>query len=298
VIAGRSVWIAASTVSINDPNARVALGPGPVDAAGGQAGNTGALPVAPLRVALPPNAILAAGGADQVADVTQLRAFGVPIEDVIRIESWPEFPAIDRGYFQSLAAANTANAEVNKAAGLSTGDRVLQQQPGSDYDGAEFVELLDHLAAEQYRPRLRGVVYVHGSVTLPEGANIAIDDGALITESTVHLSRDAGLSITHSSVTRTLPGLIVQDLGGLALAQGATLRAHGLVYVNQAIEVGEGATLDVVGAVLGNGPGISFRAYAATVVVRYDPAVMGTRGLVMPERGPFVVWIASWEELP
>ncbi len=296
--AGRAVWIAASTVSINDPEARVAVGPGPIDAAGGQVNSTGKLPVAPLRIALPPEAILAAGGADQVADVTQLRAFGVPIQDVIRMETLPEFPAIDRGYFQSLAAANTANAALNKVTGLDTGDHALEQKRGSDYSGAEFAQVLDHLAAEPYRTRLRGVIYVHGSVTLPESARLSIDDGALLTESTLHMSRYAQLSITHSSATRTLPGLIVQDLGALVLAQGAGLRAHGLVYANQAIEVGEGATLDVVGAVLGNGAGISFRAYAATVVIRYDPAVMGTPGLVTPERGPLVVWIASWEELP
>ncbi len=298
MMAGRAVWFSTAGASLNDPEAHVAFSPGPVDAAAGLGKGTTKLPALPLRIVLPRDAILSVGGADQTADVTQLRAFGVSIQDIVRAEVMPDPPAIDRGYYQSLAAANTANAAVNREAGLITGDHALEQRAGSDYSGGEFVHLLDHLAAEQYRPRLRGVIYVHGSVTLPEGAHVIIEDGALITESTVHLSRWAELSVVHSPATRTLPGLMVQDLGTLALAQESRLHAHGLVYVNRAIDVGEGAAFDVVGAVVGNNPGISFRAYAAAVIIRYDPAVLGTPGLLIPEQGPVVVWIASWEEVP
>ncbi len=298
MMAGRAVWFSTSGASVNDPEARVAFSPGPVDAAAGLGKGAAKPPVIPLRIVLPRDAILAVGGADQAVDATQLRAVGVSIQDVIRTEVLPEFPTIDRAYYQSVAAANRANAAVNKDAGLITGDHDLELKAGSDYSGGEFVHILDHLAAEHYRPRLRGVIYVRGSVTLPEGAHVFIDDGALIAESTVHLSRWAELSVLHSSASRTLPGLIVQDLGALNLAQEAQLHVHGLVYVNRAIEVGEGATFDVVGAVIGNNPGISFRAYAAAVMIRYDPAVLGTSGLVLSEGGPVVVWIASWEEVP
>ncbi len=298
LMAGRAVWFSTAGASVNDPEVHVAFSPGPVDAAAGLGKGAARPPVMPLRIVLPRDAILSVGGADQTADVTQLRVFGVSIQDVVRTEVMPELPTIDRAYYLSLAAANKANAAVNREAGLITGDHDLVQKAGSDYSGSEFVHILDHLAAEQYRPRLRGVIYVRGSVTLPEGAHVFIDDGALITESTVHLSRWAELSVVHSSASRTLPGLMVQDLGALNLAQEAKLHVHGLVYVNRAIEVGEGATFDVVGAVMGNNPGISFRAYAAAVIVRYDPAVLGTPGLVVSEDGPVVVWIASWEEVP
>ncbi len=298
MMAGRAVWFSTAGASVNDPEAHVAFSPGPVDAAADQGKGVIKPTALPLRIVLPRDAILSVGGADQTADVTQLRAFGVSIQDVVRTEVMPESPTIDRGYYLSLAAANRANAAVNREAGLISGDHALEQKAGSDYSGAEFVRVLDHLAAEQYRPRLRGVIYVHGSVTLPEGARVIIEDGTLITESTVHLSRRAKLSVIHSSASRTLPGLMVQDLGALNLAPEAQLHVHGLVYVNRAIEVGEQATFDVVGAVVGNNPGISFRAYAAAVIIRYDPAVLGTPGLLIPEQGPVVVWIASWEEVP
>ncbi|MGQ0571179.1 MAG: hypothetical protein ACT4P5_16885 [Armatimonadota bacterium] len=119
-----------------------------------------------------------------------------------------------------------------------------------------------------------------------------------MTESTVHLSPSSQLSLVHTAATRTLPALLILDLGKLTLAQGARLQAHGLVYANRGIEAGDGATFDVVGAVLGNDPGLSFRTSAATTIIRYDPAVLGTPGLLTSEKAPSVVWIASWEEVP
>ncbi len=298
LMAGRAVWFAASQVRINNPEAHVTFSPGPIDAAIGRRDGGDNPPVLPLRIALPREAILAVGGADQYVDVSALRAFGVLINDIVKLDALPEFPTIDRAYLLSQAASNAGNVGINKGAGRFYGDGTLEHKTGSDYSGAEFLRILEYLLTEQSRPRLRGIVYVRGSVTMPEGARVRIDDGTLITESTVHLSRSAELVITHSSASRTLPGLIVQDLGGLNLALEAQLHVHGLVYVNRAIEIGEGATFDVVGAVVGNNPGISFRAYAATVIIRYDPAVLGTPGLLTPEQGPVVVWVAKWEEMP
>jgi hypothetical protein len=73
---------------------------------------------------------------------------------------------------------------------------------------------------------------------------------------------------------------------------------HGLVYINRVINVEEGARVDVVGAIVGNDPSLSFRNHATTVVIRYDPAVLGTPGLRVLREGPVVAWVALWEELP
>lgn len=298
IMAGRAVWFTTGGVSVNDPNTAVTLSPGPVDPVTGQ-GGIGKMQVTPLRIALARNAILAAGAADLPADVTQLRAFGISIEEVVsRSDDWPAIPGVDKAYYQSVAAANIANAAINTAAGRYASDEGLARKTDSEYSGADFLKVTTYLTSVQNPPHLRGVIYIHGIVFIPEGAKLQIQDGALITESTVHLSRNAGLSIVHSSATRTLPGMIVLDLGKLTLAQGARLQAHGLVYANRSIEAGDGATLDVVGAVLGNDPGLSFRTSAATTGIRYDPAVLGTPGLVVAENAPVVAWIASWEEVP
>jgi hypothetical protein len=114
----------------------------------------------------------------------------------------------------------------------------------------------------------------------------------------VHLGQDAWLEVTHSAATRTLPGILVQDPGALVVAEGARLRVHGLVYANRVIDIGRGARVDVVGAVLGGDQGLSVRNYAATVVIRYDPAVLGTPGLRGAAEAPVVAWVATWEELP
>jgi hypothetical protein len=86
--------------------------------------------------------------------------------------------------------------------------------------------------------------------------------------------------------------------GALLLTQQAQLRAHGLVYVNRVIDLWAGSHLDVVGAVIGNDHGLSFRNLGATVLIRYDPAVLGTPGLRAPAGASLIAWVAAWEELP
>ena len=34
------------------------------------------------------------------------------------------------------------------------------------------------------------------------------------------------------------------------------------------------------------------------IVIRYDPAVLGTPGLRVPVDAPVIAWVARWEELP
>jgi hypothetical protein len=104
--------------------------------------------------------------------------------------------------------------------------------------------------------------------------------------------------VTHSAATRTLPGILALDNGALVVAGQARLRVHGLVYASRMIDIGADAGVDIVGAVLDNDPDLSFRSFAGSVVIRYDPAVLGTPGLRVRHDAPVVTWIAAWEELP
>ncbi|MCL6552151.1 MAG: hypothetical protein K6W08_03375 [Firmicutes bacterium] len=217
---------------------------------------------------------------------------------VYRGETLPPLPRVDRAYYRARAAANALNAPVHRAAGEFLGDRALADKPDSVYTPAELRQVLRYFRESGAPPRLAGVVYVRGGVELVDRARLVIVDGALVAESTVHLIEGAALEILHSPATRTWPGLVVLDDGALLLAQGARLRVHGLVYVSRLVDAGEGVTVDVVGAVLAGDPRHSVRNRAATVVIRYDPAVLGTPGLpVTPGTVP-VVWVAAWEEIP
>jgi len=134
-------------------------------------------------------------------------------------------------------------------------------------------------------------------VTLVERQQLHIAEGALVTEGMLQLRQGAMLEVTHSAATRALPGIIVMDDGALFLMQDARLRVHGVVHVNRMIELRERTRVDIVGAMLSNDPGMSFRNLG-TVVIRYDPAVLGTPGLRAANDGPVVAWVADWQELP
>jgi len=135
-------------------------------------------------------------------------------------------------------------------------------------------------------------------VAIDEGQRLEIADGSLVTEGTVVVGQGGGLEVTHSATTRTLPAVMVAREGALVVSAGATLRAHGLVYASRVIDLGEDAVADVVGAIASADRGLSIRTLAATLIVRYDPAVLGTPGLRVPPDAPVVAWIALWEELP
>ncbi len=173
-------------------------------------------------------------------------------------------------------------------------DRGMYEYTFMREDGQAMVELHWRLTP----PRLRGVIHVSGGIVLLEGRRLEIADGALVTEGTVRLGEGASLEVTHTAATRTLPGLIILESGALIVGGDARLRAHGLVYASRVIDIREGARADIVGAVLGNDAGLSFRNTGGTVVIRYDPAVLGTPGLRVADQDPVVAWIAAWEELP
>jgi len=299
VAAGQEIWLATTGVSINDPSGAFATGPGPRDTLGGAVPDIAGYRPGPVQLQLARGAELTLGDTHHRVDVQQLRSMGVYlVGQVVQIDAKPGPPEVDRAFFQQRAARNLDNANLNEAAGKFFGDRDLADKRDSLYFRSEFEKVQTYLQAQRTPPALRGVIYVRDGVSLPDGSRLQLVEGALITDGSVNVGPGASLEVTHSPATRMLPGIIAFDTGTLVVAHGAHLRVHGLVYVNRVIDIGDGARVDIVGAVLGNDPGLSFRNHAATVVIRYDPAVLGTPGLRVPNGAPVVAWVASWEELP
>lgn len=296
--AGRGVWFAATDVSVNDPAVAVEAGPGPVDPPGTPATtrlDTGG----PARLLLARDAELLIGADRRRLEIEQLREGGIHLAQiVVREQALPAPPEVNTAYYQALAAASRANAALNEAAGTYLGDADLARKADSLYTTAEFRRVLSYLRGVEPAPALRGLIYVSGGVAIGDGQRVRITDGALVTEGSVVVGEGAGLEVTHSAATRTLPGVVVAREGALVVSAGATLRAHGLVYASRVIDLGEGAVADIVGVIVGADRGLSIRTLAATLVVRYDPAVLGTPGLRVAPEAPVIAWIAQWEELP
>jgi len=301
--AGGGVTFGTTEAVINDPAARFVIGPGPIDAPG-LAGSLSAQ-TEPARLVLPRGVDLTVGAEQRTVSAADLGVMGVRVDPrVVWTETFPQAPEIDRRFMQALAAGHSGNAALNDAAGKHLGDNALMTKRDSLYTEAQFAQLQIYL---QTRPRsaatFHGVVYVTGPVALPENQRITILDGTLIAEGTVRLRWGASLEIIHSAATRALPGLIalqqgVAGQGALIVSQSARLRVHGLVHTDGTIDVWEGARVDVVGAVASTDPDLSFRNLGGSVVIRYDPAILGTPGLVVGDDGPVIAWVASWEELP
>jgi hypothetical protein len=187
---------------------------------------------------------------------------------------------------------------VNKAAGEHAGDVDLARKRDSLYAPGEFAKVQAYFDSALGHPVLRGVVYLRGGLSLVEDQALHIEDGSLIVDGAVFIGQRASLTVTHSAATRTLPGLIMLNNGGLVATGHVRMRVHGLIYSSRVISIGEGASVEGVGAVLGADHGLSFRNFASTVLIRYDPAVLGTPGLRLPANARAVAWVAAWEELP
>jgi hypothetical protein len=297
---GSEVWFPRSDVRLNDRSAALDLSPGPLAALEGSPTRVWEDRSAPVRVALARGAEMTLGRAHVRVEAQQLRAVGVPIEQVrLRtFENLPPLPEVDRAYYQARATANVANTAINRAAGNYVGNGDLARKSDSLYSSVEFDQLQTYLAALAHAPRLQGVVYLQGALLLSEGQTLRVADGALVVEGAVYISRNATLEITHSATSRTLPGLIALDQSTLVVTERARLRVHGLLYVTKTMAIDDEAVVDVVGAVLTGDPDLGFRNSAGLAIIRYDPAVMGTPGLRIPPDVPVVAWVAAWEELP
>ena len=295
--AGKEVWFADTGVAINDPSIAPGTFPGPIALLPRMDRPEGGARFGPVRILLAKQAELTLGPKHERVDSQQLRVSGFLLENAVRrIEPLPRLPEVDRDFYRSLAAGNRANAEINHAAGRFTGDRELEEKQDSLYLPPQMAKLLTYLVSRNQPMSLRGVIYVAGAVTLPTGSQLHVTDGALLAENTVKLEPQAELSVIHTPRTRTLPGIIVLDHGGLVVGKNARLRVHGLVYTQQTVETAEGASVEVVGALASNDPGISFRGGAA-IVIRYDPAVLGTPGLRVAPGDPVIAWVSEWQEV-
>jgi hypothetical protein len=296
VAAGKGIEFATADVSINHPAARFDSRPGPIDAPDARGQTTVRAP-GPARLLLARGADLTLGPERRRVDIDQLRTAGVYVAGVVEYaDALPAPPSVERVHYRTMAAANLTNQTVNKAAGRRFGDAYLERKADSVYTPDQLERVLDYVH-DAKAGSLRGVIYVSGGVSLMEGMQLEIADGALVAESTVYLGRDSAIEVTHSAGTRTLPGLVVLDGGALVLTSGARLRAHGLVYISGMIDLGRDTRVDIVGAVLGGDPELSVRSYASSVVIRYDPAIMGTPGLRVDDDAKAITWIAAWDEV-
>ncbi len=296
IAAGGGVWFATTDVSLNQPALPLRVSVGPAGAPLGESAATPAQGSGSVRILLARGAKLMLDREGHSVNVQQLQVMGVNLAEVVLRAEGLAPPEADRAYYQSLAAANTANASVNAAAGSYFGDRTLAVKQDSLYAESEFDRVQIYLMAAGSQ-HLQGMIYVRGQVMLFGNQHLQITDGALIAENTVHVGDDASLEITHSARTRTLPGLIVLNEGGLLVTEEARLRVHGLVYASRVFDIGRGARVDIVGSVVGRDTGVSIRNGGVTVI-RYDRAVLGTPGLRVPDGAPVVAWVAAWEELP
>lgn len=300
IATARELWFPRSDILLNHPTSIPEFGPGPADGLGTPASLKGVGRSDPVRVLLTRDAALTIGRPNARVDDQQLQAMGVQIREMRlpALQSLPPLPEVDRAYFRARAAANTANAALNAAAGTVAGNADLIHKPDSLYSAQEFDQIQAYLSALAVPPPLRGPVYVQGALLLGDGQRLHLVDGALVVEGAVYLSHRSVLEVVHTQATRTQPGLIALDRSTLVVTEGAVLRVHGLLYATRTLAVDDGARVDVVGAVLTGDPVLSFRNSGGLVVVRYDPAVMGTPGLRLPPDAPVVAWAAAWEELP
>ncbi|MDR7482467.1 MAG: hypothetical protein QN183_05805 [Armatimonadota bacterium] len=291
------VWFESVAVSLNAPGMPHDLAAGPADPPGSLRDATAAAWPQPARLVMAPGALITLGQT-ALATVQPLRAAGVNLDGEVRTLRGPlPPPEVDREYYQGLAAANLSNAAVNQAAGAAHRDDRLERKQESLYSPAEFARVLAYLRRTP-EAVLRGTVYVRGGVALSDGDRVRITGGTLVTDGTVHVVHGGTLEIVHDMATRSLAGLLVLEPGAVVVSHGGRLRVHGLVYAGRTFDAGAEATVDSVGAVLGADPRISIRNHGARVVIRYDPAVMGTPGLRVAPDSPVVAWVTTWEERP
>jgi hypothetical protein len=251
-----------------------------------------------VRLLLAPGADITLGWNRRRVDVQQLRAMDVSVEGrMLLSKTFPLPPDVDRTFYQLQAASNTSNASLNEAAGEFVGDADLARKRDSLYTSNQFERLQAYLTSGS-QPALYGVVYVGGGIALTGSHRLEILGGTLVAEGSIFLGDGASLVITHTAGTRSLPGVITLNNGGLIVTQGAWLRVHGLVYSSSLISILAGAHVDVVGSVLSSDSELGFWNSGSNVVIRYDPAVLGTPGLRVPDGSQSVTWVAALEELP
>jgi hypothetical protein len=209
-----------------------------------------------------------------------------------------------------LAADNDANASINRAAGLS-------KKTNSIYTPLEFYEIVGYLGAHSAE-RLRGTIYVTGTVQLVQDLDLGGKDGdvTLAVAGDLILTEDARLTNRHDLSTaagRQTPGILVFGFGvptarSTTVCQGQAvngsgrlvlcgglqqeLTVDGLIYTADGMAIGPGASVDQVGAMYHGNRGTanpSFLSENALVVLRFDPLALTVFGKGLT--------ILSWQQL-
>ena len=230
----------------------------------------------------------------------------------IREETFPRI-ALDPATLRAWAVQNTANASLNRAAGM-------RDKADSAYTRIQFYQLLFYL---KQNPQLflQGTVYVDGSfeflgtlglaqalgsvpgtVTLAVAGDVIIDSKIAVTLrhdlTTVAGRRTPGILVVGSPhpvdrARETCAGQRVNGSGRLVLCEGSALTVDGLVYTQDGMAVEPGARVDQVGAMYHNNrgtPNSSFMTQDATVVLRFDPLALSALGTGIA--------MLSWQQVP
>ena len=219
--------------------------------------------------------------------------------------------SLDPAPFQRRARHNTANADLNRLAGLP-------RKSDSYYNFFEIYSVLSYLALHPGQS-LQGTVYVDGTlnvplnmnlggpsgdVTLAVGGDLVIQNASTLVNThdltTASGRRTPGIVVlgavkpspTPTRVCRGPTGLDVNGSGRLVMCEGSTLVVDGLVYTQDGMVIRPQAFVDQVGAMYHNHrdtPNPSFTARDATVVVRFDPLALSAFGTGLA--------ILSWQQL-
>lgn len=256
-------------------------------------------PVARLGIANPDR--LTVGDLHQPADTDRLRSFGVHVLNAGQVTMrriTPEaLPSLDADTFRRRAAANSANAELNNAAGRAFAWPSLLDKKDSLYTADEFSVMLRYLSDRNIP--MFGAIFAAGPATVQAGAPLTIVDGFLATDGGLTIAPGGSLTIRHHQRGQLLPGVVTltrKSYASVVVGERACVRVDGLVFAQGVIEVREGATMDVAGAVVATDSDYGLRLYNASLTVRYDPAVAGTPGIVA-RTGPRKLVALSWHEV-
>ena len=219
------------------------------------------------------------------------------------------------------AAANSANAAVNLAAGVSNPTNCPAANPScAVYTADEFTCLLVYIDNNPTQS-LAGTNYVRGDAQVggnarcgggpprPLASALVIRDGTLVVEGDLTMTNNTTLTIRHDNIWSANPALSIPARQMVALAffpngaspgrfimQGGAQQkfvADGLIYTSDGMEVGQQALVDVIGAMYhntANNTRPSFNNNNGTTVLRFDP--LATRRL-----RSFGIEILSWQQL-
>lgn len=244
---------------------------------------------------------LTVGDLHQPAGIDRLQSFGVHIVNADQVATKriaPEaLPSLDADTFRHGAAANPANTALNHAVGRAFAWPSLLDKSDSLYTAEEFSLVLRYLRGRNVP--MAGAVFAAGPATIPADAPLTILDGFLAMDGGLTVAPGGSLTVRHQRRGQLLPGLLTvtrETYAPIVVGERARVAVDGLVLAQGVIEVREGATVDVAGAIVATDSDYGLLLHDASLTVRYDPAVAGTPGIVA-RTGPRKVVALNWHEV-